>query len=220
MPENIIEKKESFIFDVCDTLFNSNTTFDFLSYYFKQYGYLSKFFKLKLITAKYSPVHLLLKVLSKIYNRDYYKITGVYLLKNHSCKEVEIGASKFIKEILLDKRIESTFKLLEENLESSILLSSSIEPVIKMIAKKLQIKKYFATTIGTSNGSYTGHIIQEIRGIKEIMVKEELNSKCTVITDNKSDYNLLSYASKRIIVISNSHEKDYWNLLNPQFIYR
>lgn len=208
------------LFDVCNTLFDSNTTFDFLDFYFNQNKLRVKSIFLKLIVRKYSPVHLLLKILTILYSKDFYKIAGVFLLKGQNITTVENSAREFVRNVLSTKKIKSAFEILEKNISSTILLSSSIEPIIEIIAQENGIKNYYASPIDHSNGRYTGRIIADLTGIKETKVASLLNENCLVITDNKSDYELVKLAKEKIIVISHPHEKKFWNSLNPSYIYR
>lgn len=208
------------LFDVCNTLFDSNTTFDFLEYYFEKKRLNSKSLSLKLIVKKYSPVHVILKILTFVYSKDFYKIAGVFLLRGQNIKTVEDSARDFVRNVLSTKKIKGAFEILEKNISSTILLSSSIEPIIKIIAEENGIKKYHASKIEHSNGTYTGRIISDLTGIKESKVASILKDDCLVITDNKSDFNLVKLASQKVIVIGHVTEKKFWEKLNPIYIYR
>lgn len=210
------------VFDVCGTLYNSNTTFDFLDWYFsknKKYQFFRKLSKTFLGKVLNYPFYKFMK-------KDLIRLIGTSFLKNKSTREIEIASKEFIKEKLESKKKLDIVKMLEnyrkENYEI-ILISGSYEFLIKEIALEFEIKNFFATKLQNINDFYTGklshdQLFNKIDLIKTIYPKYE---EFIVVSDNLTDYSLLKAASKGFIVCNKSKHLNFWkekNLKNCEVI--
>jgi len=210
------------VFDVCGTLYSSNTTFDFLDWYFsknKKYQFFRKLSKTFLGKILNYPFYKFMK-------KDLIRLLGTSFLKDKSITEIEIASRKFIIENLDAKKKPDIIKLLEtyknENYEI-VLISGSYEFLIKEIALKFEVKNFFATKLQNINGLYTGklshdQLFNKIDLIKTIYPKYQ---ELIVVSDNLTDYSLLKAASKGFIVCNKSKHMNFWkekNLKNCEVI--
>ena len=198
-------KNNLIVFDICGTLYRSNTTYDFLLFYF---NYI-KSKKVKSFKRNFSiPFKLFFKLMIFL-NVDYYiRKRLIKYIEGEPKGLVEKVAKKFVKEELNNRKIPFTHKALKENLQTGekdiILISASIEPVVKAIANELKVEKYSSTLLEIKNDIYTGRIEREnqgnkLRTFKEIMHKEGTAS-ITFYTDNKEDLPLVLTADEVFIL--------------------
>ena len=94
-----------FVFDVCDTLFYSNTTFDFLHFVLAQRGTAAQRATLRALTARWSPLFVGLVVWQKITGGDPVKAAALGLLKGISKEELYALGRRFVAEFLPARRI-------------------------------------------------------------------------------------------------------------------
>lgn len=202
------------VFDVCGTLYRSNTTYDFLAYYFNKKN------KRKYIVLKFwysTPGKVISKFLSFFNLENMIRKRIIGLIAGERENEVRAEAKNFVDEVLCQLKIKFCHDFLNETIEKKsnkvYLASASIEPVISAIAMKLGVTNYFSTSLEVKNGCFTGNILEDVQGTKHIQVGNlKLNSNyknLTVFTDNKEDLNLVLQADEAFLMIYGSNEK-FW----------
>ncbi len=218
------KEREIHVFDVCDTLFYSNTTFDFIEFVLSQNKNIIGKILFKLITLRFSPIFLFLYLLGKVTRLDHIRSVALKLLKNISKVEMEHFSASFYSNFLIKRKVAKTFKYLEnaiQNKERVILATSSIEPVIKIISERLKVE-YVCSSLDYSNEVFSGKFLVNCTGRKheflENILSENEKKNIIVYTDNYSDFKLVSMAHKRFIIVYDNGSKNKWLGLNPQFI--
>ena len=191
------------IFDVCWTMYKSNTTFDFIKYVYK----VECINSFKLIFLNSLIVKFSILLLGKLVGRDIYRELFVKLLKGFSKERLQKTSEKFYNEFLLDKKIDYTFNLINSMpLNSIILCSASLDIVVEHIAKMLNAN-FFASELEFKNGICTGRINNDLLGEKNKIFEHE--NIDLVVTDNLSDLELVKKSSKSII-LSNPKNIGFW----------
>lgn len=202
-----LEKKEGLIlqnkiFDICGTLYNSNTTMDFCEY--RVSGKNKIILKLsKTILAK-----VINKISVKLFAYDIIRILHIKTLKGLKATQTESDANDFVDNYLEDKKIKEVHEILKlHNKENIILVSATIEPVAKAIATKLGNLNYLATTLEYQEDRCLGKIKDDLLGKKQHYFKnEEIEF---IITDNKSDLDLCKMA-KEVVIVSKKKNLKFW----------
>lgn len=142
-------------------------------------------------------------------------------LRGMSNEELDREATAFYHDFLIARCNTQVFQHIKKPGVSTILLSSSINPVIKAIAKANDLA-YFSSEIAIKGGKATGSFQLDMTGQKHLVAKklmaERALTNVAVITDNRSDWELVKLATERWIVISNEAQKDFWKSLHPNFI--
>lgn len=201
--------KKVLILDICDTLYYSNTTFDF-------FGYLNEE-KIKIILKlkNYKIVKIINLICLKILQRDLVKeICVYYILKGKSLKDIDKEVSKFYRKVLKLKEKKIILKTVEKyqklNFEV-IIVSGTLEPIAKKIAKELGIERYFGSKLEVKKDKYTGRIVIDMYIHKEQVIRNILkeNKKLYLLTDNITDYNLIKYMERSFIVL-NKKNMSFW----------
>lgn len=203
------------VFDVCGTLYSSNTTFDFLDWYFskdKKYQFFRKLSKTFLGKLLNYPFYKFMK-------KDLIRLIGTSFLKNKSIIEIEIASKKFVKERLYSKNKLDIIKLLENYKKKKyviVLVSGSYEFLIKEIALEFEVNNFFATKLQNKNDSYTGKIGNDQLFNKLVLIKTiyPKYQDLIVVSDNLTDYSLLKAASKGFIVCNKRKHINFWKEKN------
>lgn len=209
------------IFDVCGTLFRSNTTADFLTFYFKRNS-THKLQNINSITNKKSPIYWFRAFIFRFVGKDLFRKASIRLLKGEDPTLVASEAQHFLTEFLLSKEISETSSMLKksrDNNEEVMLVSNGLDPVIKVIGDHFKIP-FKATTLEVKRGKYTGRISNDLFGTKhELLQNRNISNKViTVVTDNRSDYELVKLADEKVVVLNKTSDKKFWSSLNPVFI--
>lgn len=211
-----------YIFDICDTLYQSNTTFDFIDFYLAETRQSAKRVFLKSVRWKYSPVFLLLLLLGRITKSDWHKTVSLLLLKGEKAENLDRYANSFFDKVLNSKCITATHQILQEAKLAGnkiYLVSSTIEPVAKAIAVRLGVE-FFSSELKLESGIFTGMLANDITGQKEKVLKQFLGEiSYSVVTDNISDYKLVAAAEHKYVVIQNQKHIKNWKALNPVLIF-
>jgi Phosphoserine phosphatase len=200
--------------DICNTLYDSNTTFDFVRYCLDT-GRLKKSLLHKISGARNAPLFWPLLVLQKLTGKDYHKQIAVSLFKGKKVEEVEEWTKSFYDNFLSKKIIPQTNELLKSfGKEQIVLASSTIEPVARIIASRLGLQNYVATALEVSSGRYTGKILSELSGRKLEALKEKFmkdgRKLAVVISDNFSDKDLMLSSEKKYAVCYNEKQATFW----------
>ena len=199
-------------FDVCDTLYDENTTFGFLEYYFPigRKALLLKIRKLYIVKAfNYLFV--------KLFGYDFVRLMGISMLKNESKKDLEIYAKQYVIDRLEYKKNKEIHTLLDRYKEEKreiVLLSGSLDFIIKAIADELQIDHYYASALHYINSVSAGKIDIDLLGRKSFIVEKNFyGQRYIVVTDNLSDLNIVK-GSQKSYILSKEKNISMWNTLN------
>lgn len=214
--------KEVVIFDVCNTLYNSNTTFEFINFALekKRPGKKTAF---DLLTKKFSFFFIGWTLLGKATKQDIIRTKALGLLKGINRQELYELAEEFYHSYLSHKQMDDTIQMLKEAIgEHEVwLFSNSIEPVIYAIAKNLNCH-YEATELEYNNNNvFTGRIKRDLSGKKNEAFVNRFGKEATIkmmCSDNKSDLEILKLAKKPVVIIYKASDRAFWKSLNPMFI--
>jgi len=191
------------VFDVCGTLYASNTTFDFIIEYHKYHRNRLKFFWTR----------ILLSLPFKILNRMKFlsiRRNMIYSLKGESKHELFDFSQIFVDRYLGNKRKQETMQLLLNDPLNSVLMSASIDPVIIAISNHLNVKAYSSVLEYNDEGMCTGKLDVDLKGIKSNQITE--SNLELVATDNMSDIDLIKNSTLSYI-ITNKNNKNGWLIL-------
>lgn len=209
------------IFDICNTLYRSNTTYDFLLFYFKRNNR-KKYTKFK---RNFSiPAKVLWKALG-VFGRN--KTVRSYLInfiKDEPVEQVAREADCFVSEVLEHRKIKYTHDALKKLKKTDctiFLMSASIEPVVQAIAENLEIKTFMASTLVKSNGTYLGKLRNDLEGKKDKVLTSLIDlkrfEKIEVFSDNIEDLQLLQLADNAHVMTTENNYTFWLNAdLNPE----
>jgi phosphoserine phosphatase len=201
--------------DICNTLYDSNTTFDFFRYCVQQKKIRSGTALYKLSVSRKSLLFWTWAVLGRLTGKDYPKMIAVRLFRGLTPAEVHQWALEFYDNWLKHKLIRLTNEILQEfGSAHVVLVSSTIEPVARVIAEKLHIRDFLSTELEIQDGKYTGKILEELTGnkLKALHKKYDGNGFTidVVLTDNFSDKELMHQSAHKIAVCYNPKQEKFW----------
>lgn len=211
------------VFDICDTLYRSNTTFDFIRFALNKQQKLWKVLLLRLYTTKYSPLFILYYLLQKITKKDVCKARSLRLLKGTSKPILDALAEQFRIEYLSQKKVAETHQMLQAFKAKQVpivFLSASIDPVVRALAKAFEVD-FFCSELAYQDHTFTGGVAFEMTGKKQDKLTAfgvDGQTVLTVITDNFTDKALMRLAQHRYAVIYSEEDRAYWGELSPHFI--
>ncbi|MBI3220362.1 MAG: haloacid dehalogenase-like hydrolase [Bacteroidetes bacterium] len=205
---------------MCDTLYRSNTTFDFIRFVVAKRGRVSRVL-LWAISSTQSPLFYVLILLNKITSRDWPRQLALQFLRGMSSEELEKEATQFYQQYLVPRANQEVFQYIKKPSVTAILLSSSISPVIKAIAQANGLL-YFSSELELNDGKATGQLQIDMTGRKHEVAKKLMAERAIlsvgVITDNYSDWELVKLADERLVVVASEAQKNFWKPLSPHFI--
>lgn len=215
-------KKTLVVCDVCDTLFDSNTTFDFIRFTLRRDDRF-RFIILQSISSRYSPLFYFMTFLGKIVGTDLIRVIGIFFLKNRREDQLLDLANRFFDDYLVSRKNHLVFRLLEQQKGKIILLSSSISPIVKVIASHYGFG-FVSSELDFISSITTGKLSTDLRGKKHIVLRKLIDdsdiniNNLVAISDNHSDYEMIKMANQRYVVIKSEKDKTFWKDLSPQFL--
>ncbi|MDN5205666.1 hypothetical protein QQ008_30055 [Fulvivirgaceae bacterium BMA10] len=211
-----------YVFDICDTLYFSNTTFDFIPFVLEREKAFLRKVLFKIYTIRFSPIFLSFYFLNKITSIDHCRKYSLLLLSGISKDDLYSYGREFHSQYLKNKEVKETHLKLKEAIKTGeivILLSSSIDPIVDAISQDFNVQ-YQSSSLVYENDICTGKLAYDLTNKKHIEVTkfqagEEL---ITVVTDNFSDQELMKLAETRYAVIYKKSAKQFWDPLKPYYI--
>lgn len=203
------------VFDVCGTLYDSNTTFDFLDDFFKD-------------NKKYLLFRKLSKTpLGKIVNYPFYRLLKYDLvrsiatgyLKGIDENELSNAAKTFVYQYLSKKVNANIKELLEEHKENGfiiVLMSGSYSIIVEHVCDYCHADNFFASELEVVDSLYTGkYKLDQLFNKKDILLNKYQNiTELVVVSDNRTDYELMQRADKGYAVCNKHKQALFWKSMN------
>jgi len=206
--------------DICGTLYNSNTTFDFLDQYLSKSSYKA----FRKITK-----NLFWRAFNKaiIYSvgLDLTRILAVRFLKGHSRSRLQQAMDEFYTNYLSTRENRQVIQLVQRFKNEGhpvIIVSATLDFIASKIAGEMGIVTYYATALAYKREICLGVIKNDLlnRKLPFLMSLGITPPYAAVITDNVSDCQLLN-ASDLAFVISSKDMKALWEkrLINHKNVH-
>jgi len=194
-------EKKVLLLDVCHTLYHSNTTFDFLAWYFSDNPAYQSLAKKRSSTLN--------RICARLGFKDHIREHAVGLLKGIPRQKLESAAVSFASTLRPIDPIQAALRNFKEQGYEPILLSSSLDFIVLAVAKQLDIHSIHATELNYQDSVCSGTIKHDLLNTKAQIIKTRYAGLESVfITDNRTDLNCASEVSKFIAVF---HSKDSGN---------
>jgi HAD superfamily phosphoserine phosphatase-like hydrolase len=209
------------VFDVCDTLYMSNTTYDFIDYYLQS----KSLYQLLLFRiCRSRPLIPLWVLLGHLYDMDIFRKFAVRLLHGAEEQYIRIKASCFVSEVLFRRENASALALmkrLQKEGYTIVLASASLLFVVEEVASVLSVSEYFACSLESRNGLLTGRYLHDIRGRKDCVIARRFPNciDLVVVTDNREDINLILKASHAWIVCDQRRRWRWSNVISQHVTF-
>jgi HAD superfamily phosphoserine phosphatase-like hydrolase len=201
------------LFDVCGTLYNSNTTYDFHEFFWKTRNP-RKYLFIKFMRG--FPTRYAFYLLRKLFKLHTLRDTLAHWLKGVALDEVQQASADFIRLDLEGKQRTDIIQMLEHYRNQGyhlLLMSGSYTFIVAEIARRFQVDHFVASELATDHGVFTGTYAQDIlHQKKEVFVSlyPEV-SDLVVVTDNRTDLALLQMAAQGYAVAATPKNATFWN---------
>lgn len=199
------------VFDVCGTLYFSNTTFDFICYYHKKNRYYFRYLYTSLLTSNFG------KLMSRMSLISIRKLI-IKTISGEDKEKLDFYSTTFVDEVLEYNKNLIAFKIFHEYKETSpeeiVLLSASIDLVIEKIARAYGVT-YDSSRLAYKNNICLGYLEKDMKGNKHNNYTVDSNLTL-VVTDNHDDIELCKI-SQKCVIFSKPKHRNYWekNLKHP-----
>lgn len=191
------------VFDLCGTLYSVNTTFAFLRYIKPVYS----FFIFSL------PARLVNKFVYKVFKFELIRYLALKGLRGYSESQLINLSESFFDDVLVGKELDEVVQLLNIYKKRAVIVSASIEPIVKVVSDRLGVGSYLASRLSYEDGFATGSLALDMLGNKVLHVPAKLEF---VVTDNRSDLGLV-LISNRAVILSNKNNLFFWRKnIRPQ----
>ena len=199
------------VFDVCDTLYNVNTTFSFLDNYFSEN---SKYLFFRKISRLF-PVKVLNHFVYKVLKKDIIRSYGTSFLKGKSIREIQRHSKVFVSKDLVSEIKDVTVSMMHKYRDNGykiVLMSGSYAFIIQEVAAYFSTDSFYASKLNISNGNYTGKYDEDILLDKYELLKKEFEEidELIVVSDNKSDLTLMQAANKAFAICNKEKDLEFW----------
>lgn len=202
------------IFDVCDTLYDANTTIGFIGFYQALHSNGSIDKALDRWLDRSSPFFYAGAAAQRLIGWDVARQQVIAALAGEPQNRLAEAASLYVRDLLpesANQPIHDRLKSHQAAGDRIILLSSSIDLVVRQIAAVLNTD-YRASVLEFDGELCTGRLSADMTGKKADHLRELANpdTETWVYTDNRSDKELVSNASRATIVLPRGDRQDRW----------
>jgi HAD superfamily phosphoserine phosphatase-like hydrolase len=211
------------IFDVCDTLFATNTTFAFLNFYATP-GHAPRLSAaLKRWTSRRSPAFYIGAAIYRLTGADLARNRAIAALKGEDRAALESAATRFAEDVLPSFANQPVMQRLAQHKSAGdevLLASSSLDIVIAPIARGLGVD-FLASRLGFDGSICTGRLDPDLTGTKlSALERHGLNRgrAVHVYTDNRSDASLLAAATVANIILPRDGRSRRWGTEQCNYI--
>lgn len=179
------------LFDIDGTLYEGNSTFDFIQYVNINNN------RYHIFKRKYKYLKVYNKFLNVFFRYDWYKLKSTEFLAGYSKEELEELAKQFYQDVLVQNEIKPVLELLrfyQKNQYQVVLVTATLDPIAKVIAQQLDANSYLCTKLIYQDDICIGKYEKDILNDKLMIVSEKYdlaNSTSVFYSDNRQDISLL-----------------------------
>ena len=202
------------IFDLCDTLYDVNTTVGFIQQYQSRRRLKGIERTLRRWTSKSSPSFYLGAITHRLFGMDIARRRIIAALAGEPKASLVEAAQDYARNILPSHENRPLHDRLKNHLAAGdrvMLLSNSIDLVVAEIALMLGVE-WRASKLGFDGERCTGKLERDFTGRKSSAIRDLIESarKIYVYTDNQSDRDLIAIADFATIVIPHGRTDVAW----------
>jgi len=199
------KSKQIAIFDVCDTLFRTNTTLGFLRFFADRMGDAAASAVIRRWTSRRSPAFLAGALAYRLFDQDIARTRVIRTLHGYTREQLQAAGDDYVRVELASQLVGPVHERLCEHRrrgERVILASSSLDVVISAVARELKTE-WVASELGYADGRCTGKLVTDLTGRKPAALAPLLQDAASlhVYTDNRSDRALLQMADCCTIIL-------------------
>jgi HAD superfamily phosphoserine phosphatase-like hydrolase len=195
--------------DICGTLYDSNTTLDFLTLSNSSFASLRKNLFSRLLN----------KISRSVIRYDFIRNIGVGKLAGKTHTELNNEALQFFNSYLSSREIKETHAIIADLRKEGfkiILISATMDFLAREIGNRLSADSVFSTSLIYEGEICMGKIENDLLGRKHLLVEQILaeekakngETEIVVITDDKTDIELAMLAQRSFVIIKD--QQPFW----------
>jgi len=193
-------------------MYSANTTFFFLDSFFESNSEYQRFRKF----TKLYFVKVLNAIIYKITKKDLIRLYATKFLKGFSVDDIESYCKEFVENSLFKKEQKVIIDKLKDYQARGykiVLMSGSYEFIVKEVANFYNVDDYFASELEVEDGLLLGKYKKDILLSKLEILKYNYKKfeELIVVSDNKSDLELMKAADKSFAVCNRVKDCSFWN---------
>lgn len=201
------------LLDICGTLYDSNTTFDFLDFHLKSRGY-----RLFRRLTRFIIWRAFNKILFHTIGLDLTRMMAVRFLKGITIEQLKDAVDAFYTDWLVLQSFENVHSLVDDYRKDGkkiVIVSATLDVIAKKVAKSLGVSEWYSTSLGVVNGRCTGKIQVDLlsRKLPFLTSQQVFPPYYATITDNYSDLDLIHQSKHAVIVTNQKHQAKWQQLL-------
>lgn len=202
------------IFDVCDTLYDANTTVGFIRFYQSLHSNVSMGKTLSRWLHRRSPFFYGGAAALRLLGWDVARQRIIAALTGEPRSRLTEAAIRYVRDVLPASANQEILERLKSHQEAGhrvILLSSSIDLVVSQIAAALNTE-YRASVLEFDGDRCAGRLSTDMTGKKAECLRSMAGPRADswVYTDNRSDKDLVSGVGRATIVLPRNGRRDRW----------
>jgi len=211
------------VFDVCNTLYDENTTFGFVRFY--NAGRNWRRLVAVLVSRRASPLYWLLGLIYRATGVDLPRRAVIASLTGEPEGKLRSAARDYVRSHLSARAIAETQARLARHRSAGdriVLISNSLDPVVEAIADRLGVE-WKASRLGIRDGRLTGGLAIDLTGRKlevarTILAEHAPRPRLVVYTDNLSDLALVEAADEAVVIIPPGGDRAAWHGVRAEFL--
>lgn len=219
------QRPQLLVVDVCGTLVRDDTTLGLLRHHFSRMrDRRTRVLALRALTARRSPLRVLVAVLEKFTGRHLLKRLLVGMLAGDREAEIDVSAREYAQALLENRRVTAVWERLglPHGAERIVLASASLEPVVKALAEALGTR-YVASSLEAHDGVLTGRYQADLTGKKEEAIARKygpdvLEMPFGAFSDNLTDRDLMAKACSACVVLHRESHRERWNGMAAEYV--
>lgn len=204
-----MKESKILIIDICGTLYQSNTTFDMLDYFFydrKEYKIIKCFRKNRLISFINS-------LIFRLFKKDIMRHLAIKFLSGYSYADLHKMSQEFLFNFLQSRKNPDVFRIIDSyRLFGSKLISVSatLDCIGEVVAEDNNFELVYASELSYKGNICKGYLKRDLLGNKKQII-DELNIKSfDLITDNYSDSDIIEM-STNVFLVQYKNKKNKWS---------
>ncbi|MES1926954.1 HAD-IB family phosphatase [Salinisphaera sp. T31B1] len=211
LPQALASSRSLAVFDIDGTLYSANTLYECLEGFHTARATPWRWF---FRSARTRPGQFFWAAIARLARADLCRRIAFRSLRGIDVCSLDDACRAYVHDILPDRQISQTLALLNACGDRGYdvrLVSGSMGPLVRHIARVNGIDKWLAAEPDVSMGHYTGAIADDVQGSKLAAVEQAWRSfdELIVVTDNKNDLPLVKRAD-HAWVITKAGNVDWW----------
>ena len=175
------------VFDICGTIFKSNTTFDFLKWKLND----NSWYRLYSFIYHSLPWKMFNKLSMSLIHYDVTRMIAISFLRGFSIEQIKNDVALYYDDYLkyrINNKIVEMIDYYKNRPDYRVIIASAtLDIIAEHISKQLGVNEWYATTLCSENGICTGKYENDLLGRKTKLFEGLINIEL-VVSDDISDY--------------------------------